>query len=343
MFSFPVRSVVAAGILSSLSASIAQADGNLNLYVWADSIAPELLEKFSEEESVDVNVDSFASNEDALTKLQAGSSGFDLITPSQHFVKIMIDSDLLMDIDAHALEAFKQVNDEWKGQWWDPDNDYSIPMAFGSAGFTVNRDVYTGPVDSWSVYFEPSAELDGKIASLAAPDEVIGAAQLYLGVEFCTEDSDEMKKVFDLLAAQKASVATYSSDNIENRISSGEVGAHFWWDGNTLRTRNEGGNIEYASPKEGLVGWLDSFVVPAGAANLDNATKFINVMSTPENATIQYNYYAHSAPVVLDISKAKYTQENAPELFPTVPVEFSRACSPAAQELVNKVWTQLLQ
>ena len=30
-------------------------------------------------------------------------------------------------------------------------------------------------------------------------------------------------------------------------------------------------------------------------------------------------------------------------LFPTVKVEFSRACSPAAQDLVTKVWTTLLQ
>ena len=30
-------------------------------------------------------------------------------------------------------------------------------------------------------------------------------------------------------------------------------------------------------------------------------------------------------------------------MFPTVKVEFSQACSPAAQDLVTKVWTQLLQ
>ena len=34
---------------------------------------------------------------------------------------------------------------------------------------------------------------------------------------------------------------------------------------------------------------------------------------------------------------------NAPELFPTVPVVFSQACSPEAQDLVTKVWTDLLQ
>ena len=174
--------------------------------------------------------------------------------------------------------------------------------------------------------------------------EVIGAAQLYLGVPFCSEDSADMKKVLDLLMAQKPFVAAYTSDNIENRIGGGEVAAHFWWDGNSMKTRmNDGAKIEFAMPKEGLVGWLDSFAVPKGAPNVDNAKAFIDFMSKVENATVQYNYYGHSAPVAIDTATAKYTPENAPELFPTVPVEFSRTCSPAAQDLVTKVWTQLLQ
>lgn len=321
-----------------------QAEGTLNIYVWSDSISPELIEKFTAETGIKVNVDGFNSNEDLLTKLQAGASGYDLVTPSQHFVKIMIDQGLLEDIDAHATAAFQATDAKWRGQWWDPTNDYSIPLAYGTAGFTVNRDVYKGPVDSWKVLFEPEADLQGKIAMLSYPDEIVGAAQLYLGVPFCSEDASEMKKVYDLLAAQKPSVVAYTSDNIENRIGGGEVAAHFWWDGNSMKTRvNEKAPIEYAMPKEGLVGWLDSMVVPKGAANVDNAKKFIDFMTTLDNATVQYNYYGHSAPMAIDQAKAIYTAENAPELFPTVKVEFSQACSPAAQDLVTKVWTQLLQ
>ncbi len=343
MYEKKLTTLAFASALSLLHNASAFAEGELNIYVWADSIAPELIEKFTNETGVDVNVDSFSSNEDALTKLQAGSSGYDLLTPSQHFVKIMIDSELLQDFGANELEAFQQVDEKWRNQWWDAESKYSIPMAFGTAGFTVNRDEYKGDVDSWEVFFEPSSDLQGMIANLAQPDEVIGGAQLYLGVDFCSEDPTEMKKVLDLLQEQKQHVVAYNSDNIENRIGGGEVAAHFWWDGNTLRTRNDGANVEYAMPKEGLVGWLDSFVMPKDASNVDNAKAFINFMSNKENATIQYNYYAHSSPVEIDLTQAKYTPENSPELFPTVPVEFSKACSPAAQELVTRVWTELLQ
>ena len=325
-------------------ATAAHADGELNLYVWSDSIAPELIQKFEAETGTKVNMDGYNSNEDLLTKLQAGSSGYDLVMPSQHFVRILIDQGLAENIGAKDLPAFQQVDERWRGQWWDETNEYSVPFAYGTAGYTVNRNQYKGAVDSWKDFFEPGPELQGKIALLSYPDEVVGAAELYLGVPFCSEDPAEMKKVLDLLMAQKPFVAAYTSDNIENRIGGGEVAAHFWWDGNSMKTRlNDGAPIEYAMPKEGLVGWLDSLVVPKGAANIDNAKAFINFMSSEENATIQYNYYGHSSPVKIDMTKAKYTPENAPELFPTVKVEFSRACSPAAQDLVTKVWTDLLQ
>ena len=324
-------------------ATAAQAEGTLNLYVWADSISPALIERFSKETDIKVNVDGYTSNEDLLTKLQAGSSGYDIATSSQHFLRIMIDQGLLENYSANKLTAYGNIDERWRNQWWDPNQEYSIPVAYGTAGFVVNTELYKGPTDSFKHFFEPEGELKGKIAMLSYPDEVIGAAQLYLGVPFCTEDQAEMKKVLDLLKAQKPSVAVYSSDNIATRLASGEVSAHFWWDGEELKARSNGSPFKLAMTKEGLVGWLDSLVIPKGAPNRENAVKFIEFMSTPENATEQMNFYAHSSPMKLVAEKVVYTKEKAPELYPDVPVQFSRTCSPAAQDLVTRVWTQLLQ
>ena len=68
----------ALGLVLSLPA---YAEGTLNLYTWSDSISPELIKKFEDQTGITVNLDGFNSNEDALTKLQAGSSGYDIVTP----------------------------------------------------------------------------------------------------------------------------------------------------------------------------------------------------------------------------------------------------------------------
>ncbi|HRM74209.1 MAG TPA: extracellular solute-binding protein [Paracoccus sp. (in: a-proteobacteria)] len=335
--------ILAGTALMLCLAPMARAEGSLNLYVWSESISPELIDKFAKENDVKVHVDGYTSNEDLLTKLQAGASGYDIATPSQHFLRIMIDEGLIENYGAKDLTAYEQIDPRWRNQWWDETQDYSIPIAYGTAGFVVNTDLYKGPTDSFEYFLEPGGELSGKIAMLAQPDEVIGAAQLYLGVPFCSEDPTEMKKVLDLLMAQKPAVAVYSSDNIASRLGSGEVSAHFWWDGEELKARNGGAPFQLAMTKEGLVGWIDSMVIPKGAPNRDNAIKFIEFMSQPENATEQMNFYAHSSPMKLIPENVVYTKEKAPELYPEVPVEFSRTCSPAAQDLVTRVWTQLLQ
>ncbi|MFX0544311.1 extracellular solute-binding protein [Roseovarius sp. S1116L3] len=323
--------------------SSAMAEGKLNLYVWSESLSPELIETFADEYDVEVSVDGYTSNEDLLTKLQAGASGYDIASPSQHFLRIMIDEGLIQDFGASELDAYDNIEERWRNQWWDETQNYSIPLAYGSAGFAVNTEEYDGPTDSLKYFFEPEGDLAGSIAMLSYPDEVVGAAQLYLGIPFCTEDAAEMKKVLDLLMAQKEHVAAYSSDNIVGRLSSGEVAAHFWWDGEVVRAIGNGAPVEYAMPKEGLVGWMDSLVIPNGAPNRENAIKFIEFMSTPENATAQMNFYAHSSPMTVVEADKKYTKENAPALYPDVPVEMSRTCSPEAQDLVTRVWTQLLQ
>lgn len=338
-----MKKYLAATALALCFATTAHAEGELNLYVWAESISPALIEKFSKDNDVKVNIDGYTSNEDLLTKLQAGSSGYDIATPSQHFLKVMIDEGLIENYGASKLKAYENIDSRWRNQWWDEQQEYSIPIAYGTAGFVVNTEQYKGPTDSFKYFFEPESDLKGKIAMLSSPDEVIGAAQLYLGVPFCSEDPAEMKKVLDLLMAQKPSVAVYSSDNIATRLASAEVSAHFWWDGEELKARANGSPFQLAMTKEGLVGWLDSMVIPKGAPHQENAVKFIEFMSTPENATEQMNYYAHSSPMKTLADKVVYTKEKAPELYPDVPVQFSRTCSPAAQDLVTKVWTQLLQ
>ncbi len=330
-------------LASTLSIPIAAAE-KLNIYTWAESIDPVLIEQFQQQTGIEITLDSYTSNEDLLARLKSGTSDYDLVFPSQHFVQIMIQEDLLENIDARNMPAFSNIDPRWKFQWWDKKSHYSIPFAYGTAGFAVNRDSYKGSADSWGDFFKPSDEAKGKIAVFSTPDEVIPAARLYLGVDFCSENSTDMKQVYELLKKQKEHVAVYSSDNISSRLASSEVVMHTWWDGEVLRARkNNGAPIEYAQPREGLVGWLDSMVVPKGARHVDNARRFINWISEKDHATTQYNYYGHSSGASIDPDRAKHKPENSPEIFPSVPVKFTRACSPLAQKLVDKVWTQLLQ
>lgn len=318
----------------------------LHLYNWTDYTAPELIAKFEAETGIDVIIDTYDTNETLLAKLQAGAAGYDIVVPSQHFVSILIDQDLLQPIDIAAMPNYANVDPRWKNPVWDPEQQYSVPWQWGSASFSYRSDLYSGDGSSLKEFFEPAEEVRGKLQVFASPDEVYNMANLYLGLDFCSENPDDAKAVLALFKAQKPYVLTYSSEGMNDRLATGEVIMANHWNGYSLNGRDEANpNITYAYPKEGIVGWFDSLVVPKGAQNPEAAKAFMNFVMDPENIALESNFAAYSNAIMGSADFMDEALKTAPELNPPadVPVKFGQACSPTAQKLIDRVWTKLLQ
>lgn len=318
----------------------------LYLYSWAGYTAPELIEKFEAETGIEVILDTYDSNEMLLARLQAGATGYDIVVPSQHFVEIMIAEGLLQEIDATGLSNYENIEEQWRNNPWDPEQSYTVPWHHGSASFSYRADLYSGPAESLSEFFAPAPEVSGRLQVLGAPDEVYNMANLYLDLPFCSEDPDHARQVLELFEAQKPDVLLYSSEGMSDRLTRGEVIMAAHWSGYALQGRLNGNeNITYAYPREGIVGWFDSLVVPVGAQNVDSALEFMNFMLLPENAAIQSNFTGYAN--AIEGSEAYFADHliDAPELSVPegVEVKFGVACGPEAQALIDRVWTQLLQ
>ena len=339
------KTLIISGAAAALLATAAMAE-ELHIYNWTDYTAPDLIKKFEEETGIDVVVDTYDSNETLLAKLKAGATGYDLVVPSQHFVKIMIEQGLLQKVDVASMPNYANVDPRWKNPEWDPNQEYSVPWQWGSTSFSFRSDLYSGKGESLGEFFEPSDELKGRLQVFDAPDEIYNMANLYLGLPFCSENPDDAKKVLALLEGQKPYVLTYSSESMNDKLATGEVIMASHWNGMSLVGRQEGNpNIVYAYPKEGIVGWFDSLVVPVGAQNVAAAEKFMNFVMDPQNIALESNYAAYSNGILGSAEFMDESLKSSPELNPPadVPVKFGEACSPAAQKLIDRVWTKLLQ
>jgi spermidine/putrescine transport system substrate-binding protein len=325
--------------------TFAPAQGELFIYNWTDYTNPEVIEKFEAETGIKVTLDTYDTNETLLAKLKSGAAGYDIIVPSHNFVPIFIAEGLLEPINASELPGYENIDERWRNPEWDPNNVYTIPWQWGTTSFTVNTEKYTGPADSLALLFEPPTELQGQIGMFNSPDEVMAMAQIYLGLPACNESTDDMRKVQDLLVAQKPFVKLYSSENIYERMAAGEVLAHQQWNGSAMRARAENPAIQYVFPKEGVLTWMDNLAVAAGAPNKDNALKFIEFMMRPENAGLQSNFarYANGIAGSEEFMDAELT--SAPEIGIPEGVEarFTPTCSAAAIELQDRVWTKVKQ
>ena len=77
----------------------------LVIYNWGDYIDPELLEEFTKETGVQIQYDTFDSNESMYTKIKQGGTTYDIAIPSEYMIAKMIKENL--------LEPFIELNTEY--------------------------------------------------------------------------------------------------------------------------------------------------------------------------------------------------------------------------------------
>src|SRR5215467_3076738 len=73
----------------------------VNIYIWTAYLPDEVVAGFEKRTGIHVNVDTYASNEALLDKVQSGVADYDVVVPSDYMLKILIPQQLLHPLD-HA-------------------------------------------------------------------------------------------------------------------------------------------------------------------------------------------------------------------------------------------------
>lgn len=273
--------------LALIALSIGQSnakDKQLNIFTWAGYVSDDIRTGFEEEFGVDVIVDTYASNEDLLAKLQAGATGYDVIMPSDYMVSILIKLDLLAELDRGAIPNFQNVSPLFLGKYFDAENRYSVPYTFGTAGIAYDSAVVQPAPDSWNVLWDETYA--NQFSMLDDQRETLGVALKLLGYSLNTTDAKELRAAKEKLIAQKPLVKQYKSEAEELLLAGDVVMAHCW-SGDAFRAAETRTTIRYVIPKEGSSQFIDAVCIPKAAPHQGLAAQFINYLLRPEiNAKI---------------------------------------------------------
>lgn len=342
-----MKRLLSTAAVLSLVAGAATAEGKLVIYHWFEYIPQELLDKFSAEHDVEVVMDTYDSNEAMLAALKAGGMGtYDVAVPTDFMVSIMASEGMLDTIAEGELANKGNIAAEWADPDFDPGRQHSIPYQWGSTSFAVNRDMYSGDINTTDILFNPPAELSGKINMLDSQSEVFAMASVHMGIPQCSSDREQLKALNDMLQNAKQHWVSFNSDTAKEVLVSGDVAVGQIFDGFAAKAREEGANIEYAFPTQGYLVWMDSVVLLKDAPNRENALKFMDFLLEPENIAAVSNYARYVAGVdgaeeYLDPALATQPESNPPESAGT-PV-FVQACDQEVQEIYDQIWTNLKQ
>lgn len=307
----------------------------LNVYNWSDYIDEELLTAYTEEYGVQINYDTFASNEDLLAKLQAGATGYDVIFPSDYMVAQMIELGLLAEIDLNNIPNFDNIAPDFKDAPFDPGNRHCVPYQWGTTGLSYRAGTPyfdENPPDSWAYLFEPDLLQNystGGINVLNDQRELMAAALFYLGYPPNSTDRAQLEEARDLILQAKPFWKTFNSEDYDDTLLiADEVVLSHAWSGDaanahwsTYDEEAEESNWLYTIPQEGAVKWLDNICVPAASTRKETAEHFINYLLDGENGAAITNFTYYASPN--EAAKAFISEEilNDPGIYPPAEVQ----------------------
>ena len=315
----------------------------MNIYNWTDYISEDLLNRFTEETGIAVNLSNYDSNETMLATLAAGGTGYDVIVPSDYIIPLLIEQDLIQPIDAFALVNAANIDPAFLDPYFDEGRVYTAPYLYGTTGLAVDTSHVPDPPDSWAEFFAVPEGSDGSIGMMNDQVEVIHAVLRAIGTTPCSTDPADYARAEELLDGFKPSVSVINSDGIIERMAAGENSMHMEWNGAAYRSWLENPNLVYVYPSDGLTLWQDNFAVPSGAPNLAQAKVFINWMLDPRNIAEATNWNAYGNAIVgsdafvdPDLASSPMVVPGPEQLAFAAPVE---SCSIEAIDLYDRLWT----
>ena len=293
-----MRKIALAAMLAATMAGCSkQEEQVLNLYNWSEYMPQEVLEQFTEETGIKVVYTTYDSNEAmyARLKLLDESSQYDLAVPSTYYVNKMRNEGLLAPVDHSKLTGFDSIDPTLVNLDIDPGNQHSVPYLWGTTGLAVNAAVIDpAQVTSWADLWKE--EDQGRIMQTNDVREVFHVGLRVLGYSANSTNPEEIEAAYNKLAELMPGVRTFNSDAPRMPYLEGETDIGMIWNGEAVMALEDMDSLTYIYPKEGAVVWLDSFVIPKNARNVEAAHKFIDFMLRPQVAAMISTEIGYATP-----------------------------------------------
>lgn len=275
------------------SSSTSQSD-RLVIYNWGDYIDPELLTKFTKETGIEVQYETFDSNEAMYTKIQQGGTTYDIAVPSDYMIDKMIKENLLVKLDKSKIKGLDAIGKEFLNKSFDKQNDYSIPYFWGTVGIVYNDKLVKHAPQHWNDLWKP--EYDNNIMLVDGAREVIGLGLNSLGYGLNTKKMSELQQAETKLNQLTPNIKAIVGDEMKGYMVQGDSAIGVTFSGEASEMLDGNKHLHYVVPSEGSNLWFDNLVIPKTVKHQKEAYAFINFMLNPKNAAQNAEYIGYATP-----------------------------------------------
>ncbi len=282
---------IALATLMLAAGAVHAQDKTLRLLTWGGYAPKEVVEQFTKETGIAVEVTN-SNNEEMISKLRAtAGAGFDLAQPSQDRIAgPQTEFKIYKPMDMSQIKAAQFIPsmlDATKKNTTVAGGVYGLPHIWGTDGLVINTK--TSKATDYADLCAP--ENAGKVSMRLKRPTLIAMSfasgkdpfALYNDPKAYGALMDDMgKKLMDC----KQNVKFYwdGKDQLLAGIRSGELTTAMMWDTGGWQLNKDNPDVKFVAPKSGALGWVDTFALPAKGKNDAAAYAWINFNMRPEIA-----------------------------------------------------------
>ncbi len=298
----------------------------LNVYNWGEYISDGSEDSYDTNKefenycrdvlglNVKVNYITYTSNEDMYAKLSTGAVSYDVIVPSDYMIARLASEGMLAELNFDNIPNYKtNIEDNFKGLYYDPENKYSVPYTYGMVGIIydanevdsadaqINEQTGRG---TWDMMW--NEKYKGQILQFNNSRDAFGTAFYKLGEDVNTTDKAVWDRGLATLQQQKPLLKKLVMDEIFNMMESGEaaVGAYYAGDYLTmLDNQADNVDLQFYYPENTNL-FIDAMCIPKCTQNKELAERYINFMLSDDAAIANAEYICYASP-----HKNVYTSE----------------------------------
>ncbi|PTT28106.1 polyamine ABC transporter substrate-binding protein [Pseudomonas sp. HMWF021] len=349
-------------IVFAAGSTAACADETVNISNWNSYIAPDTLTSFTQTTGIRTTYDIHDSNEVLESKLMTGNTGYDVVSPSNHFLSRLIKAGAIEKLDRAQLPNWQHLDPVLmkKLEVNDPGNQYGFPYMWGTAGIGYNVEKIkaifgsSDVVRSWDFFFkeENIRKLSQcGVAFIDNPTQVLPITLNYLHLPPHSHEPADYKQAEQALLKIRPYIQYFHASKYISDLANGNVCAVIGFNGDIVqaaasaREAKNGIDIAYSIPDEGTTLWFDMLVMPKHAPHASNGYAYMNYLLEPKvianiSNSIHYaNPNAGAEPFLnADVKDdpAIYPPKNVMERLFTV-----EELPAAIARLTTRLWTKL--
>lgn len=329
-------SIMAGSLLSGCGGEKEENNKELVLYTWEGLFPQEVLDDFEKEKGIRIINSNFDSNETMLEKVQqSDGKDYDVVIGDDYIIEQVVKNGLAKELDKSKLSNYGNINPLYQGQFYDPDNKYTIPHGAGIPLIVYDPEQVdfeiTGYEDLWN------SKLEDKIATIASYRAVEGMVLLTMGKSMNEEDPTVIKEAGEKLVSLAPNIRMIQDTNTQNALLNGEASVAILYTSQVIAALQENPDLKVVYPKEGLGFGIMNFFIPKNAPDTEEAYEFLNYILKPEVAAKCFDFVGYYC-----TNKAADDLVNPDLVVPdsVTKGEIIQNVSTEAEEVYNQNWTE---